>query len=239
MDGVSAGLRICPSSVLMAIEAQLQVFGEGHRPRVVWQRHHWCHLASRQKETTMKLQTPPKKKIYHVNSPKKKKFNSNMDLSQTLEVRRRRRSSPKPVCRCGTRSSWEWCADSRAQGSPAPSTRSARSRCRGRSDGCGAPWESRRTCWGTGRRPFMAGDTQLLQLQVWRCHLICLSNKTCMSVGRFKKKKKSQKHFWTHFEALLLCITWNNIALRIHQGRGHSFHKTPSWQSCSQKGKKK
>lgn len=44
MDGVSAGLCISPPSVLVAVEAKLQVFGKRHGPRVVGQRHHWCHL---------------------------------------------------------------------------------------------------------------------------------------------------------------------------------------------------
>lgn len=44
MDGVSTGLCISPPSVLMAVEAKLQVFGKRHGPRVIGQRHHWCHL---------------------------------------------------------------------------------------------------------------------------------------------------------------------------------------------------
>ena len=44
VDGVPAGLRVGPSGVLVAVEAQLQIFGEGHGPRVVGQRHHGSHL---------------------------------------------------------------------------------------------------------------------------------------------------------------------------------------------------
>lgn len=44
VDGMSAGLCVGPSGVLVAVEAKLQVFGKRHGPRVVGQRHHWSHL---------------------------------------------------------------------------------------------------------------------------------------------------------------------------------------------------
>lgn len=49
MDGVSTGLGVCPPGVLVAIEAQLQVLGKRHGPRVIGQRHHWCHLQNGQR----------------------------------------------------------------------------------------------------------------------------------------------------------------------------------------------
>ena len=49
VDGVSAGLGVGPACVLVAVEAQLQVLGEGHGPRLVGQRHHRCHLGDREK----------------------------------------------------------------------------------------------------------------------------------------------------------------------------------------------
>lgn len=48
VDGVSTGLCVGPSCVLVAIEAKLQVFGKRHGPRVVGQRYDWCHLKKKE-----------------------------------------------------------------------------------------------------------------------------------------------------------------------------------------------
>ena len=52
VDGVSTGLGVGPPGVLVAVEAQLQVLGEGHGPRLVGQRHHRRHLGDREEPFT-------------------------------------------------------------------------------------------------------------------------------------------------------------------------------------------
>lgn len=51
VDGVAAGLGVGPPCVLVAVETQLQVFGEGHGPGIVGQRNDRSHLDTEERSS--------------------------------------------------------------------------------------------------------------------------------------------------------------------------------------------
>lgn len=85
---VSTGLCVSPPSVLVAIEAKLQVFGKRHGPRIIGQRHHWSHLI-KEADSELGLETDSFPAV----------------LNLVWGGGGGRVNGHQPVCRCGTRNS--------------------------------------------------------------------------------------------------------------------------------------
>lgn len=56
VNGMTTGLRVGPSRVLVSIESQLKVFCKRHRPRITRKGNNWCHLKLKAKCLNFTLQ---------------------------------------------------------------------------------------------------------------------------------------------------------------------------------------